>query len=124
MFKQFIIALVTLFLAVGPAMADGPKRGPHGGQVRDAGGKHLELVVASGKLELYVTDGRHKPLSTQGMKARAIILSGKKRALVKLVPGGSNVLRGKGDLSPTKNMKTIVLLTLGNGKTIQARFKN
>ena len=124
MLKQFIIALVTLFLATGPAMADGPKLGPHGGQIRDAGGKHLELVVASGKLKLYVTDGRHRPLSSQGMKARAIVLSGKKRANIKLTPGSKNLLQGGGDFSQTKNIKTVILLTLPDGKTIQARFKN
>jgi hypothetical protein len=115
-------AVAALLLALAPALADGPKIGPHGGQIRDAGGKHLELVISKGKLALYVTDSRHKPVSTQGMKARAIILSGKKRANVKLTPDSKNVLWGGGDFPKTKNMKTVVLLTLPDGKTIQARF--
>lgn len=60
------LVLASLLLVSSATWADGKgehhHHAPHGGQVQDAGGVHLEAVAKDGKLLLYVLDANEKTL--------------------------------------------------------------
>ncbi len=112
------LLLVTPFVA----FAHGAKVGPNGGQVRDAGPYHFELVVGDRDLRVYVTDGRAKPVATKGAKATAIILTNNKPVRIALTPVGGNELKGRGSFASARDMKLVVSLILPGKKRLMARF--
>jgi hypothetical protein len=117
-----VLTLVTGFSL--SALADGPKIGPNKGQIRDAGMFHLELVAANGRLTVFVTDGKHRPVATDGASATAIVLSGKKHKKISLKPASKNVLRSGESVNKSKNMKVVVQLKMPGQKRVQARFSH
>lgn len=118
---SFLAMAVITFAPLAYAHENAPA-GPNGGEVRDAGKYHLELVVKDAKLALYVTDTQDRKVSTKGAAASATVLSGKDRTSVKLEPAGENVLSGAAKLQPASGMKVVVSLTLAGAQSVQARF--
>lgn len=119
---RFIFGIAAIaFVSLTYAHENAPA-GPNGGEVRDAGKYHLELVAKDGKLALYVTDDKDKKVPTQGAAATATILSGKDKATVKLEPAGENALTGATKLQPASDMKVVVSLALPGQPSLQARF--
>jgi hypothetical protein len=102
--------------------ADEGTTGPNGGQIKDAGKHHLELVVKENALTVYVTDAKHQKIITKGASGTATVLAGKNTANVKLEPSGENALAGSGKFESTPDMKVVVSLTLADQNPIQARF--
>ena len=115
----FAATLLCLSLA---ARADGPAIGPNGGQVRDAGKYHLELVVKDTSLTVYVTGSKDAKIATKGATGTATVLAGKSTSNVKLEPGSENVLAGNGSFQPVPDMKVVVSVTLPGQPPVQARF--
>lgn len=97
-------------------------KAPHGGQLKMAGPYHLELVVGAGELRVYVTDHGDKKHATQGGKASATVLAGKKKTVVKLAPAGDNLFKGSGNFTVAPDMKVVVSVTLVGQAPQQARF--
>ena len=116
---MFAATLLCLSLA---ARADGPAIGPNGGQVRDAGKYHLELVVKDTALMVYVTGSKDAKVATKGATASATVLAGKTTSSVKLEPRGENALAGNGGFQPVPDMKVVVSVTLAGQPPVQARF--
>jgi hypothetical protein len=97
---------------------------PHGGQVRMAGPIHLELVVRSGDVTVYITDHADNPVSTDNGSAKVIIRASKKnRFVVVLRPAGDNVLQGAGEFKLSKRNDVTVLVTLPGQDAQRAQFK-
>ena len=119
--RSFLAIAVITFAPLAYAHENAPA-GPNGGEVRDAGKYHLELVAKDAKLALYVTDTQDRKVSTKGAAASATVLSGKERATVKLEPAGENVLSGAAKPQPGSDMKVVVSLTLAGEQSVQARF--
>ena len=115
----FAATLLCLALA---ARADGPAIGPNGGQVRDAGKYHLELVVKDAALTVYVTGNKDAKIATNGASGSATVLVGKGTSSVKLEPSGENALAGSGGFKPAPDMKVVVSVTLPGQPPVQARF--
>ena len=115
----FAATLLCLSLA---ARADGPAIGPNGGQVKDAGKYHLELVVKDTSLTVYVTGSKDAKIATKGAIGAATVLAGKSTSNVKLEPGSENVLAGNGSFQPVPDMKVVVSVTLPGQPPVQARF--
>ena len=115
----FAATLLCLSLA---ARADGPAIGPNGGQVKDAGKYHLELVVKDTSLTVYVTGSKDAKIATKGATGTATVLAGKSTSNVKLEPGSENVLTGNGSFQPAPDMKVVVSVTLPGQPPVQARF--
>ena len=115
----FAATLLCLSLA---ARADGPAIGPNGGQVKDAGKYHLELVVKDTSLTVYVTGSKDAKIATKGATGTATVLAGKSTSNVKLEPGSENVLAGNGSFQPVPDMKVVVSVTLPGQPPVQARF--
>jgi len=115
----FAATLLCLSLA---ARADGPAIGPNGGQVKDAGKYHLELVVKDTSLTVYVTGSKDAKIATKGATGTATVLAGKSTSNVKLEPGSENVLAGNGSFQPVPDMKVVVSVTLPGQPPVKARF--
>lgn len=116
-----MFAATLLFLSAA-ARADGPAIGPNGGQVRDAGKYHLELVVKDTALTVYVIGGKDAKVATKGATGSATVLAGKTTSSVKLEPRGENALAGSGSFQPLADMKVVVSVTLPGQAPVQARF--
>jgi hypothetical protein len=102
-------------------------KAPNGGQLKVAGGWHLELVQKAGgasgasDLILFVTDHSGKPIPSAGLKATATILAGKDKLRANLLPDGENRLKATVTFDGAVKPK-IVLSVSGNGMSEQARF--
>jgi hypothetical protein len=116
-----LLALSLLALA-SVTSADEGSTGPNGGQIKDAGKHHLELVVKENALTVYVTDAKHQKIITKGASGTATVLAGKNTTNVKLEPSGENALAGSGKFESTPDMKVVVSLTLAGENPVQARF--
>ena len=116
------VVLAILFAYSVSASADGPTIGPHGGQVKDAGKYHLELVVKDTALSVYVTGAKDAKVATQGATGGATVLAGKNTSSVKIEPSGENALAGSGSFQPAPDMKVVVSVTLPGQTPVQARF--
>lgn len=117
------VVVATILLAYQlSAGADGPAIGPNGGQVRDAGKYHLELVVKDSALTVYVSGSKDAKVATKGASGTATVLAGKTTSSVKLDPRGENALAGSGGFQPAPDMKVVVSVTLAGQPAVQARF--
>jgi hypothetical protein len=119
------VALLGAFLLLpASALGDGDlsKPGPNGGKVADAGKYHLELVVTTAEMRVYVTAAKDAKVDTQGAEASATVLAGRERSTVKLVPAGGNALAASGSFGPKAAMTVVVTLTLPKQPLMQARF--
>ena len=104
------------------AGADGPTIGPNGGQVKDAGKYHLELIVKDTALTVYVAGSKDAKVATKGATGTATVLAAKNTSSVKLEPSGENALAGNGSFQPAPDLKVVVSVTLPGQAPIQARF--
>jgi hypothetical protein len=103
--------------------------GPHGGQLRMAGGYHFELVVARDSREakdnpvtVYLTDHGEKKVAAAGSTGTATILAAKSKVTVALTPAGDNKLTGIGKYASDPQMKVVVSVRFADKSTEQARF--
>lgn len=118
-----LLAVTVFALALVPATyADERAIGPNGGQIKDAGKYHLELVVKENGLTVYVTGTKDQKIETKGASGTATVLTGKNTASVKLESSGENALAGSGKFAPATDMKVVVSITLPGQAPIQARF--
>ena len=117
-----VVFAATLLCFSIAARADGPAIGPNGGQVKDAGKYHLELVVKDTALTVYVTGNTDTKIATKSATGTATVLAGKNTSTIKLEPSGENALAGNGSFQPAPDMKVVVSVTLPGQAPIQARF--
>ncbi len=117
-----LAALVFALALALAASADERTSGPNGGQVKDTGRYHLELVVKENVLTVYVTGAKDAKVATKGASGSAIVLTGKSTVNVKLEPVGENALAGPVKFESTPDMKVVVTLTLPGQSAMQARF--
>ncbi len=118
-----LLAVTVFALALVPATyADERSKGPNGGQIKDAGKYHLELVVKENGLTVYVIGAKDAKVATKGASGSATVLAGKGILNVKLEPSGENAFAGSGKFAPATDMKVVVSITLPGQAPIQARF--
>lgn len=118
-----LLAVAAFATTLAPATyADEGAKGPNGGQVKDAGKYHLELVVKENALTVYVTGAKDAKVATKGASGSATVLTGKNTVSVKLQPAGENALGGSAKFDSTLDMKVVVSLTLPGQNPLQARF--
>lgn len=134
--KTFILAAATsaCMLASQPLLAHSDEHldtqlAPNGGQLRQAGPYHFELVVAGdGKeardsaLVVHVTDHAGAKVATAGATGTATILAGKNKSTATLTPDGDNRMKGSATYASTPDMKVVVAITLAGKAVEQARF--
>ena len=97
-------------------------KGPHGGRITDAGPYHVELVVKSAVVDVFISDAGEKPVATTGFKGTAILVAGGKSQRVVLEPVDGARLSGSAMAALPDQPRGVVQLTAPDGKTIQGRF--
>jgi hypothetical protein len=121
---KLVAASLVMALAIAPipVFAHG-ERPPsaHGGDVQDAQGVWVELVVKGSDVTVYVVSEDHKPISAQQISGTATVLIDGKSYKVDLSPGEANSVQGKLPLPATGKLVATVALKVG-GKSASARF--
>lgn len=117
------LLFAATFLAAAPAVAHDAKS-VHGGRVADAGtSHHFELVVGTGQVQVFVTDGNGKSLTPKGYKGTAILMANGKTQRIPLEAGDAQNLSGTTTVALPPDAKGVVQLTAPDGTTIQGQFK-
>lgn len=129
MFKPFMSLVLLAALAVAPLVAFADQKhghaakGPNGGQMKDIGAMHLEVVAKPGELVGYLFDAKDAKLPTTGATGKATILVKGRKTEVALVHDGDNRLSGKGDFAADKSLVAVVSVTPATQKALQRRFE-
>src|SRR4029450_7125995 len=90
-----MLATAAFLIAALPATAHEVSKGPNGGRVVEAGPYHVELVVETKAVAVYLSDAKDKPIPATGFKGLAILTVGGKAQRIELAPqdtrlGGSS----------------------------------
>jgi hypothetical protein len=114
--------LIAAFLvATLPAAAHEVSKGPNGGRVVEAGPYHVELVVETKAVAVYLSDAKEKPVPAAGFKGLAILTVSGKAQRIELAPQ-DNRLGGASPVAIPADVKGVVQLTGPDGKTAQGRY--
>ena len=97
-------------------------KGTHGGRIADAGSYHVEMVVKSSVVEVFISDASEAPVAATGFKGTAILVAGGKSQRVVLAPVDGVRLSGSATAALPGRPKGVVQLTAPDGKTAQAKF--
>jgi len=111
----------TLLAWSGSAWAHDSK-GPHGGRITDAGSYHVEMVVKSDVVDVFISDASDKPVAASGFKGTAILVADGKSQRVVLAPVDGKRLSGNATVALPNQPKGVVQLTAPDGKTVQGKF--
>ena len=122
--KAIVLAGSILAATAVAAHAHGKAsaKGPHGGAVTHAGNYHVELVTKGTTVDLFVTDGKDRPVPANGMQATALLVVKGKPQRVTLEPAEGSRLSGEALVPLPARVKGAVRLTGPNGKTAQGKF--
>jgi len=116
-----LLATAAFLIATLPAAAHEVSKGPNGGRVVEAGPYHVELVVETKAVAVYVSDAKEKPVPTTGFKGLAILTIGGKAQRIELTPADDR-LAGSSPVAVPAEVKGVVQLTGPDGKTAQGRY--
>ena len=115
--------LTAAVLLLGPSVALAHEgAGPHGGQLTDIQGHHVEFTVKDKEVVLYLTDNKGGPIDSKGASGRVVILDGGKQTSADLTPVDPNLLTAKLEAAPTPGAKMVLSAKLVDGHELQARF--
>lgn len=115
-----VLVLATIYLSGGPAMAHTGEKPKHGGIVRAASELSFEIVPAADRTTIYIED-HGKPVSTQGMSGKLIVLEGVHKSEAALVPAGNNRLVAQG-IKLGKGAKAVATVNTTQKKVVTVRF--
>jgi hypothetical protein len=113
-----MIAAVGLTLVTS---AGAESKGPNGGMVVKAEDHPIEFVFTDQEITFFVGDHDGKPMSTKGLKARAVVQVGGKTMTINLSPAEPNRFVGK-LASPLGPKARVVFSSVFDGHNLQARF--
>jgi hypothetical protein len=116
-----LLATAAFLIAALPATAHEISKGPNGGRVVEAGPYHVELVVETKTVAVYVSDAKEKPIPAAGFKGLAILTIGGKAQRIELMPA-DNRLAGSSPVAVPAEVNGVVQLTGPDGKTAQGRY--
>ena len=120
MYARWLL-IAALLTSAGSAWAHEAK-GKNGGRIVDAGSYHVEMVVKSDVVEVFISDQGEKPVAAAGFKGMAILVAGGKSQRVVLTPVEGTRLSGSAAAALPDRPKGVVQLTGPDGKTNQAKF--
>jgi hypothetical protein len=116
-----LLLIGALLTSTGSALAHDAK-GKNGGRIADAGSYHVEMVLKSETVEVFISDEGDKPVAASGFKGTAILVAGGKSQRVALTPVDGTRLSGSATVALPKQPKGAVQLMGPDGKTSQAKF--
>lgn len=115
--------LATALLAFAtPAGAHDMEKGPHGGQIVDVKGHHVEFTSKDAVMTIYITDGTDAPIASAGAQAKAVVQDAGKSATITLAPAEPNLLNGTLSAALAPGAKIVIAGKLADGHEILARF--
>jgi hypothetical protein len=120
MYAKFLL-IGALLTATGSVWAHDVKA-RNGGRITDAGAYHVEMVVKSDTVDVFISDQSEKSVAASGFKGTAVLVAGGKSQRVVLTPVDGVRLSGSATAALPKQSKGVVQLTGPDGKTIQAKF--
>ncbi len=121
MYAKFLV-IGALLIPTSSAWAHDAK-GKNGGRIADAGSSyHVEMVVKSDVVDVFISDANEKPVAASGFKGTAILVAGGKSQRMVLAPVDGIKLSGSAATVLPNQPKGVVQLTGPDGKTIQAKF--
>ena len=115
-----LLLAASAALVLSSAHGHGTPTPNHGGIVQAVGDTWLELVPASGKIELYVEDDGD-PMPSAGLSGHLSVQNGGAKADYVLKPAGGNRLDAVGAQAP-KGAKVIAVLVLADKTKVPATF--
>lgn len=115
-----LLLIGVLLTSAGSALAHDAKA-RNGGRIVEAGAYHVEMVVKSDTVDVFISDQGEKPVVASGFKGTAILVAGGKSQRVVLAPVDGVRLSGSASALPNQP-KGVVQLTGPDGKTVQAKF--
>jgi Cu/Ag efflux protein CusF len=121
---KIAIAVVAAALVFTPIIASAHGEKPqaaHGGEIQDAQGVWVELVVKGSDVNVYVITEDHKPIAAAQITGTATVLFEGKTYKVELNPGQANSVQGKLPVAVTGRVVATVALKVGD-KPASARF--
>jgi hypothetical protein len=116
-----MLAIAAFLIAALPATAHEVLKGPNGGRVVEAGPYHVELVVETKAIAVYLSDAKDQPIPAAGFKGLAILTVGGKAQRIELT-ASDNRLAGSSPVAVPAAVKGVVQLTGPDGKTAQGRY--
>jgi hypothetical protein len=116
--RALMIAAVSLSLV---ASAGAETKGANGGMVVKVDDHPVEFVFSDQEVVFYVGDHDGKPMSTKGLKARAVVQVGGKTMTINLAPAEPNRIVGK-LAAPLGPKARVVFSSVFDGHNLQARF--
>ena len=120
--KRNALVIGVLLALAGPSAAHDMGSGPHGGQVVDVKGHHVEFTVKDTVITVYLTDDKDGPIASAGAQAKALVQDAGKSDTVSLTPLEPNVLTGTLSAPLSAGAKVVVAGKLADGHEILARF--
>jgi hypothetical protein len=103
------------------ASAGAETKGPNGGMVVKVDDHPVEFVFSDQEVVFYVGDHDGKPMSTKGLKARAVVQVGGKTMAINLAPAEPNRFVGK-LAAPLGPKARVVFSSVNHAHNLQARF--
>ncbi len=117
-----ILGAAALFLSGATLAGPGDHKGPNGGQMRDIGDKHVEVVAKPGQIIVFLFDAKDAKIASTGASGKATVLAKGKTTDISLAPDGDNRLVGKGGFEADKSLAVVVNVSLPGHKPLQGRF--
>ncbi len=120
--KLATAAMVLALITPAVAFAHGERpQAAHGGEIQDAQGVWVELVVKASDVTVYVMSEDHKPIPATQVTGTATVLVDGTTYKVELSPAAANSVRGSLPVASTGKIVASVSLKVG-GKPASARF--
>ena len=120
--KLATAAMVLALITPAVVFAHGERpQAAHGGEIQDAQGVWVELVVKASDVTVYVMSEDHKPIPATQVTGTATVLVDGKTYKVELSPAAANSVRGSLPVAATGKIVASVSLKVG-GKPASARF--
>jgi len=121
--NKFVAALTLMLGLSAYAIAHEEEVGPNGGLLTDLGEIHLELVMTSEQIDLFVTDAESDPVDVSEGSANLIILAGTKKHSTQLLPTEHSVLGATFSIPDDGPYTVVAVVKLAGKKPFQSRFK-
>lgn len=118
--RRILALIVAVLWSTTAAAHDG--KGPHGGRLVDTGTHHLELVVANNTIDVFVSTKANTPIAATELTGLAIVVANGASNRIPLVASGSEKLTGQANANLASDTRSVVRVTLADGRTIQASF--
>lgn len=120
--KRNALIIGMLLVVAQPSVAHDMGSGPHGGQVVDVKGHHVEFTVKDTAITIYLTDDKDVPIASASATARAVIQDAGKSANISLAPVEPNLLTGTLAAPLSAGAKIVIAGKLADGHEVLARF--